>query len=233
MNYGYHPTDGQSTGLHLLSSDESERYGYQLYDHVVSEYDLTAKRLLEVGCGRGGGASFITRYLKPEKYIGLDLAPKLIDYCNRQHNCPDASFIQGNAIELPFPDRSFDALINIESSHNYSDKERFFAEVHRVLKKKGRFLFSDFRKMEELPKLNQQLKAAGFVTLSKTNITQNVVSALNHDHDRRLNLIKQTLPYWAIETAKSFAALPGSRRYKALENESFQYWSYNLARGDG
>lgn len=233
MNYGYHSTDGNSTGLQLLAPDESERFAFQLYNHVVSGYDLAGKQLLEVGCGRGGGASYIMRYLKPEKFIGLDLAPKLIDFCNNQHQYQGLSFVQGNAMDLPFPDRTFDAVINIESSHNYGDTDLFFTEVSRVLINDGRFLFTDFRKQEELSKLDQQLNNAGFNTLSKTNISQNVVSALTHDHDRRLELIRQTLPGWAVKTAKNFVALQGSPRYTALANESFQYWSYNLIKRGG
>ena len=46
-------------------------------------------------------------------------------------------FVHGDAEKLPFPDRSFDAVINIESSASYPHFSRFLAEVARVLRPAG------------------------------------------------------------------------------------------------
>ena len=56
MNYGY---DEDGFYPELNSEDESERYPIHLYHHVVTQVDISGKRILEVGSGRGGGASYI------------------------------------------------------------------------------------------------------------------------------------------------------------------------------
>jgi len=39
--------------------------------------DLSNRRVLEVGCGHGGGCSFIARYLRPAQMTGVDLAAEV------------------------------------------------------------------------------------------------------------------------------------------------------------
>lgn len=81
--------------------------------------ELTGKRILEVGCGQGSGASYLTRTFRPASYVGLDLNAAGIEFCRRQHQLPALEFISGHAENLPFPSESFDVVINIESSHFY------------------------------------------------------------------------------------------------------------------
>ena len=50
---------------------------------------------------------------------------------------------QGSALDLPFPDASFDVVLNVEASNDYGDRRRFFREVARVLKPDGIFLYAD------------------------------------------------------------------------------------------
>ena len=57
----------------------------------------------------------------------------------------DSSLGFGNAIDLPFSDSSFDAVISIEASHRYPSFETFLREVRRVLRPGGHFMFADMR----------------------------------------------------------------------------------------
>jgi hypothetical protein len=77
MNYGY-ATPGENM-LRLAETDEPDRHWIQLYHHVAGAVDLENCRVLEVGSGRGGGASFIKRYLRPASMIGVDLSKDAID----------------------------------------------------------------------------------------------------------------------------------------------------------
>ena len=63
LNYGYVPLDSDTPTLTLDSQDEADRFSIQLYSHVAGRRDLRGKDVLEIGCGRGGGASFMARYL--------------------------------------------------------------------------------------------------------------------------------------------------------------------------
>jgi hypothetical protein len=76
MNYGYAPLHDHSDTVKLDEADEPNRYFIQLYHHVVSAVDLTNLDVLEIGSGRGGGASYIKRYLKPKALTGVNFSDK-------------------------------------------------------------------------------------------------------------------------------------------------------------
>ncbi len=54
-----------------------------------------------------------------------------------------ATFIRADALDLPFDDGSFDAVISQNLSMNVPNKEALFASVHRVLRRGGRFSTAD------------------------------------------------------------------------------------------
>src|ERR671912_1774562 len=83
MNYGYAPIDERSATVKLNEADEPDRYAIQLYHHVASAVDLRNLDVLEIGSGRGGGASYVARYLKPKALTGLDFSDKAIQFCER------------------------------------------------------------------------------------------------------------------------------------------------------
>src|SRR5438874_451954 len=73
MNYGYVPFEFEEP-LQLQDKDEINRYSLQLYHYLASFVDIKGSEMLEVGSGRGGGAKYISEYLKPTKITGLDIA---------------------------------------------------------------------------------------------------------------------------------------------------------------
>src|SRR6266481_4321017 len=119
MNYGYANLDPSANGLALNEAERDNRYCIQLYHHVAAAVDLAAKDVVEVGSGRGGGASYIARYLKPQSMVGIDLSDKAVDFCNQNYAIEALSFRQGDAENLPLSNASVDAVVNLESSHCY------------------------------------------------------------------------------------------------------------------
>jgi ubiquinone/menaquinone biosynthesis C-methylase UbiE len=88
---------------------------------------LPPARTLDIACGTG----FLTQHL-PGEFVGLDQSATMIDEARRQ--APQAAFVQGDALELPFEDGSFDRVF---TAHFYGhlegeDRERFLREARRV-----------------------------------------------------------------------------------------------------
>ncbi len=88
---------------------------------------LPPARTLDVACGTG----FMTRHLHGE-VVGLDQSARMLEVAREQ--APSAEFVQGDALDLPFPDDSFDRVF---TSYFYchleeSDRARFVAEARRV-----------------------------------------------------------------------------------------------------
>jgi ubiquinone/menaquinone biosynthesis C-methylase UbiE len=88
---------------------------------------LPAKRTLDVACGTG----FLTRHLRGD-VVGLDQSEAMIEVARDQ--APGATFIHGDALELPFPDASF---ARVFTTYFYchleeAERERFLTEARRV-----------------------------------------------------------------------------------------------------
>src|SRR5687767_9316520 len=64
---------------------------------------LSAVRVLDVACGTG----FLTRHLRGE-VVGLDQSEAMLEITRQR--VPGATFVQGDAFSLPFPDDSFDRV---------------------------------------------------------------------------------------------------------------------------
>jgi SAM-dependent methyltransferase len=230
MNLGYAPLDPHTEQIPLSDLDAINYYCIQMYHHVVSAIALQGLDVLEVGSGRGGGASYIMRYLKPQSLTGVDISAKAVTFCNRYHRVDGLRFLPGDAEALPFGDHTFDAVVNIESSYGYGHIERFLGEVFRVLRPGGYFLFADYRTRENIDTLRKQLLNVGFCMLKEEQIAANVLKALDLDHERKLRLIEQKVPISLRNVFCYFAALQGSEMYQALSIGKVDYRSFVLSK---
>jgi SAM-dependent methyltransferase len=212
MNYGWASLDPDAEPLALKPEDESNRYSIQLYHRVASAIDLQGLDVLEVGCGRGGGASYVMRYLQPRSMTGLDLTSESIDFCQRYYTTPGLNFVQGDAEALDFGESDpFDAVINVESSHCYVSMNKFLDGAYRILKPGGHFLFADFRDADEIDGLRQTFTDAGFRILEEEDIGANVVQALEIDNDRKQALIRKKVPKMLRHFFNEFAGMTGTK----------------------
>jgi ubiquinone/menaquinone biosynthesis C-methylase UbiE len=228
LNYGYAYSDGELLGL--LEEDEINRYCIQLYNHVATAIDVEGLDLIEVGCGRGGGASYITRYLKPKSYIGIDQSAASTAFCNNYHEVEGLSFVMGDAEDLPLESESKNAVVNVESSRCYRHMEIFLSEVYRVLKPGGHLLFADLRNKELMPLLRSQFSDAGFVVKREVDINDNVVASLDMDHHRREHIIGSHIPAALKNVFNDIAGVKGSIRNTELASGELEYWSFCLQK---
>lgn len=231
MNYGWASLDPMHVPVRLEETDEVNRYSIQLYHQVAGAVDLRGCDVLEVGSGRGGGASFMARYLEPRSMTGLDFSPKAVEFCQRHYSFPGLIFRQGNAESLPFGDSSFDAVVNIESSHCYGSIRVFLREVHRVLKPGGYFLYSDYCQTNGLDSLRHHMSRTGFSITNETDISANVLKALQEDDCRKRDLIKRKVPGLLRGFFNEFAGLQGTRSYNnALRRGEKIYFRFVLQK---
>ncbi len=229
LNYAFE-SDPQ-VGMPLDPDDEANRECIQLYNHVASQVALQGKDVLEVSCGHGGGASWITRSLRPASVTGLDLNPSGIRFCQKRHRVPGLSFRQGDAQKLPFPDQSLDAVINVEASHCYPDFPGFLKEVARVLRPGGHFLYADFRFKSDLAQWESDLATAPLTMVQTCDIRPEVLRGMECNAARREALVCERLPAWLRSLGRDFAGVPGSRVYDALASGEVSYRSWCFRAG--
>ena len=94
-------------------------------ENVIAE--LPPLRTLDIACGTG----FLTRHLRGD-VVGLDASERMLEVAREQ--APNARFVRGDALELPFEDGSFDRVF---ASYFYChleepERERFVAQARRV-----------------------------------------------------------------------------------------------------
>ena len=229
LNYGYE--EDPPMALQLASSDEPDRFPIQLYHRTATQVDLVGKEILEVSCGHGGGASYLMRTLHPKSYTGLDLNTVGIEFCRRRHTLSGLSFVHGNAENLPFPDQCFDAVINVEAAINYRDVPRFFAEVKRVLRLGGRFLYADIRYADEIATWEAQLADIPMRLLSEQVINAEVMRGL--ENSRLLDQVTRRLPNIGFlrGIASDYAGGPGSLIYRRLQSGEASYRLFCFSKG--
>src|ERR1041385_3594209 len=223
INYGYVELDPTKDAIILDESVETSRYASQMYHHVAGAADLRDQDVVEIGSGRGGGAAYVKRTFNPRSMRGVDISSNAVDFCNKHYAGDGLSFSQGDAENIPLPNESIDVVINVESSHCYGSMPKFLAEVNRVLKPGGQFLFADHRDPDKLDLLRQQIHDGGFAITTETDITGNVVEALRRDDDRKRGLIRNACPRYLQKEAQEFAAMTGTRTFNSFASRESLY----------
>ena len=230
MNLGYiGGADEPRPALEAI--DELNRLPIQLYHHVGTLVDLAGREVLEVGSGRGGGASYVKRYLGPASVVGVDLADQAVEFCRRTHRLEGLRFVQGDAERLPFDDQQFDVVINVESSHCYPAVDAFFREVKRVLRPGGHFLYTDLVLLDRLPEWRKMLNQAGLEIVQERDITSNVLASLDSNSDQRVASVQMIAPVVGLDIAREWAILPGSKLPEGMRAGTLCYVSMALRTG--
>lgn len=224
LNYAYE--EEVPMGIPLMPGDEPNRACIQLYHHVAMQADLRGKEVLEVSCGHGGGASYLTRTLQPKNYTALDLNAAGITYCRQRHHVAGLDFVSGDAGNLPFAADTFDAVINVEASHCYPNFRRFLAEVARVLRPGGHFLYADFRFSDRLAEWEKDIANAPIKMRRIQNINAGVRRGMELNSTRSQELIARHLPKLLQSLGRDFAGTKGSRIHEALASSELSYRSY-------
>ncbi len=235
MNYGLAPASGPGA-VSLPSGEEPERYCAALYHAVAGQADLRGARVLDVGCGRGGGAAFVHRHLGPAETSGCDIARHAVAFCRKVHaGVEGLGFHHGSATALPFAAESFDAVLNVESAHCYVDRAAFFAEAFRVLRPGGHLLLADFPPPRlppeaERPRIKRELSLTGFAPPGVTDITQGILRGLDLDHDRRMREIRARFPLGTRRLARLWAGTRGSWIYRDFAEGRRGYFMYRIEK---
>src|SRR5438093_5305966 len=88
---------------------------------------LEPARTLDVACGTG----FLTRHL-PGEIVGIDQSEAMLEEARPQ--VPNATYVRGDALELPFADNEFDRVFTASFYGHLegADRETFLRKTRRV-----------------------------------------------------------------------------------------------------
>jgi demethylmenaquinone methyltransferase/2-methoxy-6-polyprenyl-1,4-benzoquinol methylase len=102
--------------------------------HTVEAVVQPGDRVLDACCGTGDLAVAAER--EGGIVTGLDFSPRMLERARRKSDTVD--WMEGDLLELPFPDDSFDSATVGFGVRNVADLERALGELHRVLRPGGR-----------------------------------------------------------------------------------------------
>ncbi len=221
MNFGY--ADDDAPRLTLLPQDEPQRFPLQMYHHLATQIDVRELDILEVGSGRGGGASYITRYLRPRTYTSIELAHRAVKFCQTHYQIPGLNFFQGDAEKIEFPDATFDVVVNVESSTHYGNIQKFFNETRRVLRPDGFLLYADTWYPHQIPMLHQQFTNAGLTLVKSHDLIPRVARAMELDDARKVALMHKYTPKFLHSAIVEFSGMRGSANYEQFRAGEVQY----------
>lgn len=123
-------------------------YRRLLISNTLRRTGSTARlRILDVGCGSGADLfDLAAKGFNPRNLFGIDILAN--DIVAAQVGLPLATFMVGNAAELPFPDKSFDAVLQTTVLSSIVDREvrsKVAFEMTRVVRPGGLLISADLR----------------------------------------------------------------------------------------
>ena len=223
LNYGYISLGEGDEAVVEVPDGVFNPSSVRLAHEVIGGAELRGRRVLDVGCGRGGTVALVGDQYRADA-TGVDLAPEAVAFCRRVHQHSGVHFEVGDAEQLPFNDRSFDALINIESSHTYPSLRAFLTEVRRVLVTGGWFLYADLLPVQRWEEVRLLLGTPWFAVQQDRHITPNVLASCDEVAATRAEAFGE-----ASAAIDNFLAVPGSPVYEQMRSGA---WEYRIVRAE-
>lgn len=124
-----------------LSYPHTQAYTEYL-DNVLKDVNHGAAlgNMVELCCGTGESFSLCPNF---SKGIGIDISMAMLEKATAQNSNSNVTFAQADVLHLPLEDNSIDTIVMLGGIHHIPDRKSLFAEIFRVLKPEGRFVFRE------------------------------------------------------------------------------------------
>jgi SAM-dependent methyltransferase len=180
------------------------------YDKFYSWLNLSASdHVLEIASGSGGPALYLAKKFKCH-ITGLDINGEGIKTANQQAQDAKVTNVKFQLADvnqrLPFDDKTFDAVMCVDSMNHFRDRLEYLQEWYRVLKSGKRALFTDpvvitgpvsneelatrsnigFFLFVPLEVTVEIIKEVGFKLIHRDDVTHNIELTSKRWHDARL-----------------------------------------------
>jgi len=172
-------------------------------------------RLLEIGCGAGGGLLYARSAWPRSALTGIDASGSAVAAARRRlGEAAGVTVMRARGEALPFPDARFDVVISIGTLTNVG-AGAFLREAARVMAP-GAFLSlsagTGWSADHYATMLEREGMAAGLALVRFEEITAGAMAAIEADAEAHAAMIAR-LPFFLRGQAREWAALPGSVRH--------------------
>ena len=160
---------------------------------------------LDIGCGSGALSIACAKKNPKASMVGCDIwsgsyktefSKRLSENNAKLEGLTNVRFVEGNAVNLPFEDESFDAVTSNYVYHNIvgQNKQKLLLETFRVLKKGGVFVIHDLMNKSsygDMNKFMEKLKKDGYQDVQLIDTTKGLF--MSHKEAVLLGLSGSTL----------------------------------------
>ena len=137
-----------TSGYNLAAADydKKEKYlnSFEKDKLIPLLGDVRGKTILDVGAGTGRASVILAKM--GAAVTALDVSEQMLKELKKKN--PKVQTVIGDAESLPFPDKSFDAVVAAFLIVHLKDPTRFFDEAYRVLKDGGMLVVSNINQKE-------------------------------------------------------------------------------------
>jgi demethylmenaquinone methyltransferase / 2-methoxy-6-polyprenyl-1,4-benzoquinol methylase len=130
--------------LNRLLSFGIDRFWRREAVRIIAE--AKPQRILDVATGTADLAISLKQALPDAEVIGVDFAEPMLEFGRKKVSKLHLTLplLQGDGLNLAYPDNSFDALTIAYGIRNFTDRQRGLEEFYRVLKPGGRLVVLEF-----------------------------------------------------------------------------------------
>jgi len=133
--------------------DSYERTGVELWPLFVAGVKLSEDdRVLDLGCGTGGGSCSLAELVPQGKVVGVDIATRMIVHARvvaARKRITNIEFVDGDAQVYPFEPDHFDIAVSRFGSMFFADPVAAFTNVRRALRPDGRLALLTWRPLAD------------------------------------------------------------------------------------
>lgn len=110
--------------------------------------------ILEIACGTGRVTNHLSNSVKHDILTATDLNPDMITVAKTKVTNDRIKWMAADALDLPFPNESFDLVVCQFGIMFFPDKEKGLKEAFRVLKPGAKLVFNTWDKIETNPPIH-------------------------------------------------------------------------------
>jgi ubiquinone/menaquinone biosynthesis C-methylase UbiE len=122
-----------------LDADDASAPWHQMAKQHLKQ--LQNKRVLEIGCGRGGFSEYLARF--GANLTSADFSPVAVRIAEKRlKDFDNCELITADVQNVPFPNKTFDIVISMETLEHVPDPDLGLKELARVTKSGGQLIIS-------------------------------------------------------------------------------------------
>lgn len=169
-----------------LLFDPSSRQMLAVIDQALARSGNGQPRsILEVSSGSGRLTRPLRLHFPPETALtATDLSPDMLELAELQVRDAAVQYVVADAQHLPFPDASFDLVVNQYGLMFLQDKQRGFQEAFRVLRPGGCFAFATWDYTTRMPLYQLVMEETIIPTFKGEDLTYFYVPFSLHDPEQ-------------------------------------------------